>query len=55
MKNNVIWVDFIAKTKGKSRAKKFPESLLQWFKELLSHSKKYHTPKTIDKYHKSIL
>jgi hypothetical protein len=56
MKNNVIWVDFTAKSKSKNKPKGFLANILDGIKDIFKPSSRYHDkPKLGDKYHKSIL
>jgi hypothetical protein len=58
MKNNIIWVDFTAKNKSKSKIKPkgFLANILDGIRELFKPSSRYpHKPKLGDNYHKSIL
>jgi hypothetical protein len=55
MKSKVIWVDFSAKKKGKSKMRKFLEDILHSIKQKFSTSNKHNKPKPLDNHHKSIL
>jgi hypothetical protein len=56
MKNNIIWVDFTAKSISKHKPKGFFSNIVDGIKEIFKPSMGYHhKPKLGDNYHKSIL